>query len=222
MGYIVKKIDSKDAMEIITTKHYLRRKPSISWAFGLFKEDGLTDLVGICTIGKPASNSLCKGVMGGYRPEKVYELNRLFTYDELPKNTLSYFVGKVLNILKQEDILLVSYADTKMNHHGYIYQATNWLYTGQTKSRTDMYTEGGHSRHYDKESNTKHLRKVRSSKYRYIYICGGKNTKKDYMSHLKYPIIEKYPKGKNDKYDVDNYQNKDLIYNKITDKYFFN
>ena len=28
---------------------------------------------------------------------------------------------------------MVSYADSGMNHCGYIYQATNWIYTGATK-----------------------------------------------------------------------------------------
>ncbi|WBF81098.1 hypothetical protein FMLHJGGC_00045 [Staphylococcus phage BSwM-KMM1] len=60
-----------------------------------------------------------------------------------------------------------------MNHHGYIYQATNFIYTGSTKERTDMYTEGNkHSRHYNEDN--KHLRKVRTSKHRYVYFTDKK------------------------------------------------
>jgi hypothetical protein len=34
--------------------------------------------------------------------------------------------------------IVVSYADTAMGHIGYIYQASNFLFTGTTKERTDM------------------------------------------------------------------------------------
>jgi hypothetical protein len=82
-----------------------------------------------------------------------------------------------------------------MNHNGYIYQATNFIYTGKTKSRTDKYVPNGkHSRHYTDEHN--HLRKYRSSKHRYIYFT-GKNKK--WLNRLKYSIMD-YPKGKNDYY----------------------
>ncbi|WKV24111.1 acetyltransferase [Bacillus phage PSYJ-YH] len=84
-----------------------------------------------------------------------------------------------------------------MNHHGYIYQATNFIYTGKTKGRTDKYTEGNkHSRHYTNDNN--HLRKVRSSKYRYIYFT---NNKKKWLDLLKYHVLS-YPKGDNGRYTL--------------------
>jgi hypothetical protein len=154
----VKPITSKDTYDFILNKHYAQRKPSISFSFGLFVDDILE---GILTIGKPASNSLCEGVCGIEYKDKVYELNRLVVNDNLPKNYLSMFVGKVLKMLKSNDIIIVSYADEAMNHIGYIYQATNFIYTGKTKERTDKYTPNGkHSRHYTEEY--KHIRKFRS------------------------------------------------------------
>jgi hypothetical protein len=125
--YTVKKIDSKETYDFILDKHYAGRKPSISFSYGLF--DG-SQKIGVLTIGKPASNSLCTGVLGIEYQNKVYELNRLIVEDNLPKNTLSWFVSKVLKDLKKNDLILISYADTGMNHNGYIYQATNWMYIG--------------------------------------------------------------------------------------------
>ena len=90
-------------------------------------------MIGICTIGKPPSPSLCIGICGESESQYVYELNRLVVNDGLPKNSLSYFVSRVLQLLPQT--ILVSYADTSQNHHGYIYQATNWIYTGLTQKR---------------------------------------------------------------------------------------
>ena len=191
-GYEIREIKYDDTKDFILNKHYAQRMPSISFAYGLFNGN---DMVGVLTIGKPASNSLCRGVCGQENAHKVYELNRLITEDNLPKNALSFFVGGVLKKLKDKDLVIVSYADTGVGHHGYIYQATNFIYTGKTKQRTDKYTEGNkHSRHYTNENN--HLRKVRTSKHRYVYFT---NNKKEWLKVLNYPIKE-YPKGDNENY----------------------
>ena len=191
-GYEIREIKYSDTKDFILNKHYAQRMPSISFAYGLFKGD---HMAGVLTIGKPASNSLCRGVCGSEYAHKVYELNRLITEDNLPKNTLSFFVGGVLKKLKDENLVIVSYADTGAGHNGYIYQATNFIYTGKTKQRTDKYTEGNkHSRHYTKDNN--HLRKVRTSKHRYIYFT---NNKKEWLKVLNYPIQD-YPKGNNENY----------------------
>ncbi len=93
------------------------------------------------------------------------------------------------------DLILVSYADTEMNHVGKIYQATNWIYTGATKERTDIGTDSGsHSRHYDKNIDYSKNRVFRSSKHRYVYFTG-----KEY--ELNYPVKD-YPKGKSKRYDA--------------------
>jgi hypothetical protein len=189
----IKAIESKDTYDFILKKHYAQRKPSISFSYGLFLNDKLE---GVLTIGKPASNSLCEGVCGTEHKNKVYELNRLIVNDNLPKNYLSIFVSKVLRMLKSKDLIIVSYADEAMNHIGYIYQATNFIYTGKTKERTDKYVPNGkHSRHYTEDYS--HIRKFRSSKHRYIYFTG--KSKKYLLEKLKYDILP-YPKGDNGKY----------------------
>ena len=211
----VKRINAKETHEFILKKHYAQRLPSISIAFGLFIEGNLE---GILTIGKPASNSLCEGVCGKEYKQYVYELNRLCVNEGLPKNTLSQFVSKVLKELSTEKIILISYADEGANHHGYIYQATNWLYLGKTKERTDKYTPNGkHSRHYTNEYD--HLRKFRSSKYRYMYIP-NKKFKKECLKILKYEIIKEYPKGDNKKYTLGE-KIKTKIINKDTGEIFY-
>ena len=193
MNFIVKRIEPKETLDFILNKHYAQRKPSISYSFGLFSN---SELLGVCTIGKPASPSLCKGICGEEYSSKVFELNRLVVEDNLPKNTLSFFVSRVLRELKKEDLVIVSYADSGMNHHGYIYQACNFLYTGATLERTDKYAPNNkHSRHYDDKYS--HLRKVRTSKHRYVYFT-NKNNKKMRQA-LKYPILP-YPKGENENY----------------------
>lgn len=210
---IVREIEKKASHDFILNKHYAQRLPSISWCFGLFINDSLE---GVLTIGKPASNSLCDGVCGVEYKAFVYELNRLIVNEGLPKNTLSFFVSSVLRILKKENLIIVSYADEGAGHQGYIYQATNFLYTGKTKERTDKYTESGkHSRHYDDKNN--HLRKFRSSKHRYIYFTG--KMKKIFLENLKYET-QAYPKGENGRYVLGE-RLRDKILDKTTGEIFY-
>jgi len=195
--YKVKSIKKELCKEWLLYKHYAKRIPSISYSFGLFNNKIMQ---GILTVGKPASNSLCIGVCGRHNSKYVYELNRLCVNDGLKKNVLSYFVSQSLKML--DNIILVSYADTAQNHNGYIYQATNWFYTGATKERTDIGDENNkHSRHYNKNIDFKKNRKFRSSKHRYIYFIGNKKQKTKWKKELNY-LIYSYPKGKNTNYDT--------------------
>ena len=193
-------IGYKEAINFLLPRHYSGRKPSITYSFGYYEGNILK---AVCTFGKPASNSLCIGVCGIEFSSKVYELNRLCVDGEI-NIQLSKFVSFCLNELKKHNLIIVSYADKQMNHNGYIYQATNWIYTGSTKERTDKYVEGGkHSRHYDND-NQNGLRKFRSSKHRYIYFACDKRHKKIFNNSLNYKI-EDYPKDINENYVLGNF-----------------
>jgi|SRR3989304_3040091 len=198
--YTVRRISNDQSHEWLLKKHYAKRIPSISFCFGLYNEANI--LQGVCTYGKPASPNLCDGVCGKEHSHAVYELNRLCVNEGLEKNVLSFFVGRTFTFLRT-GFILVSYADEGQNHHGYIYQATNWLYTGKTKERTDIGSEDGtHSRHYDKDIDYKANRKKRTAKYRYVMFAGKKKFTKIFKEALKYPILP-YPKGDNKRYEAD-------------------
>lgn len=201
--YNVLPIKSDETYDWLLNKHYAKRIPSISYAFGLFNSN---ILIGILTIGKPPSPSLCDGVCGKEYSQLVYELNRLCINDGLEKNVLSYFVSKSLKLIKDE-MILVSYADTSMNHNGYIYQATNWVYTGLSDKRTEwrMINSNSHSKSLCDKYSIEEMRNSpefvmidRPRKHRYIMFLG--KYKKLYFSKLNYKI-EPYPKGQNIRYD---------------------
>ena len=196
-GFTVDRIPFSECKEWLLYKHYAHRIPSISYAFGLF-ENGI--LKGICTFGIPASPNLCIGVCGVKYKKYVFELNRLVVESD-KKNITSFFVSQCLKKIDAPKII-ISYADTSQNHTGYIYQATNWIYTGATKERTDIgFDDNKHSRHYSKDLDYSLNRKFRSSKHRYIYFIGSKKQKKEFLKALKYKI-EPYPKGENKRYDA--------------------
>jgi len=194
-------ITFEQAVTFLLPRHYSGRTPSISIAFGWFIDN---ELVAVCTFGKPASPSLCKGILGEQYASQVYELNRLCRIENLNEQ-LSSFVAACLRRLRPKNWIIVSYSDTDMHHNGFIYQASNFIYTGLTKERTDKYTEGNkHSRHY-KNENQGNVRKIRSAKHRYVYFATfDKKLKKMWLENLMYPVIE-YPKGLNSNYVLGDY-----------------
>lgn len=152
-------------------------------------------LKAVCSFGKPASPYVCSGLCGPEYAQQVYELNRLCREDGWDE-PLSAFVCACLRRLRVKHWIIVSYSDTAMNHHGYIYQACNFLYTGCTKERTDIWS-GKHPRHYSQDDRETGERIVRSAKHRYVYFCTFlKDEKKRWKEALQYPILP-YPKGDN-------------------------
>ena len=196
MDVSVHKIKKHEVDEWLMQKHYLKRMPSISWAFGLYVD---RELEGVLTIGKPASNSLCEGVCGKKMRDYVYELNRVVINEGLGlKNLPSRLISGAIKALRPQRLILVSYADTAWGHHGFIYQATNWIYTGVSAKRKDRDAGGVHQRHkFDKSAPMVD----RSTKHRYVMFVGDKRFKRECMVSLRYGT-EEYPKGHNRRYDA--------------------
>lgn len=203
--YEVQKIDKKYALEWILNKHYAKRMCSISYSFGLFKNK---KLVGVATFGYPPNYNFNEGkcVFNTYRVLTL-ELNRLITDDGLDKNALSFFVSKCLKMLPSPSCV-VSYADPNNGHYGYIYQATNWVYTGDSTPKFRYHFKDGQSfdirRGIDKKIK-EHGEVIMKEKLiptqRYLYFNGSKKEKKKMINDLKMKILE-YPKGKNSNYEI--------------------
>lgn len=192
-------------------KHYARRIPPISFAYGLF----VPNLVGVVTYGMPSSAPLRSGICGDKWKDNVLELNRLVCNEG--KNYASYLVANFLKNLPKPTIV-VSYADLAMGHIGYIYQATNFIYTGLNAKRTDYKIRGMEHLHgqtiadmaFGQEDRVGWLKakfgddlyiEERSRKHRYIFFCGNKYQKRQMLNDLKYQV-EPYPKGETKKYDA--------------------
>ena len=198
--YWVNNITYEQAKPWILDIHYAHRMPSVSFAYGLYTTKLLDDgelqgeLVGIVTYGSPASPSLCKGVCGVEHKQDVIELNRLvLKYNR--KNEASILVSNSLKYLPQPKIV-VSYADVGgQGHTGYVYQATNFLFTGTTRPRTDIAgKDGKHSRHHLGDVTK---RVDRTAKHRYVYFTGSKRERKVFRTALRSPIMA-YPKPQED------------------------
>jgi hypothetical protein len=186
--------------------------PPIEYSFGLFDLNGT--MQGIVTYGTPVSSTLRNLWQNKY---KLIELNRLCVNEGLEKNVLSYFVGISLKMLPKP-FVIASYADTSKNHHGYIYQATNWIYTGLSVAFKDYMIKGMEHLHNGtimdmsrgQENRVQWLRDKygddlimvdRPQKHRYFYFLGNKKQVKDMFKMLPYEV-QPYPKGENKRYDA--------------------
>jgi hypothetical protein len=204
----VEAIDAVLTHPWLLEKHYAHRLCPISWAFALY--DGET-MEGVVTYGTPVSSALREGICGSEYSDKVIELNRLVINADAPHNAASFLVSHSLKMLPR-DMCIVSFADTAQGHIGYVYQATNFLYTGLSAKRTDWKLKGHEELHgatvadmsRGVENRSEWMRERfgddfyledRARKHRYVYFTGKKIAKA-----LKYPILP-YPKGDSKRYD---------------------
>tara|TARA_R100001129_G_scaffold116695_1_gene80532 strand:+ start:285 stop:956 length:672 start_codon:yes stop_codon:yes gene_type:complete len=205
--YFVRFISSSETWEWFLRKHYAKRIPHIVHCLGLFDADKV--LQGVISFGISASKPLVCGAFNGKYKDIFLELNRLCINDHLDKNVLSFFVGQSLNLLKKPKAI-VSYADTSLGHHGYIYQATNWIYTGLSDAHKEwrMFGSNLHSKplceKYNLEERKNNPNKFyfidRPRKHRYFYFVGNRKEKREMRDSLSYAVLP-YPKGDNKRYD---------------------
>lgn len=201
--YDIEKISYEVAMDVIVANHYLHRKCPVSQAFGLVdKRD--RRVVGVVTYGVSPSSTLLKGICGPEEMYNVYELNRLWVEDSVPKNGESYLVGNTIKLLDRE--IIVSFADTSQGHVGYIYQASNFIYTGLSAKFKDPKVKGRENQHHATYANGLTNQQVidkfgadnvyfveRPRKHRYIFFNCSKTRRKELLKKLRYKVIE-YPK----------------------------
>ena len=191
-------IKSEETYQWCLKKHYAHRIPSISYVFGLYDDSNV--LSGIITYGMPPNYV----EMMVWKPYDLLELNRLCLNDNI-KNGASFLIGGTFKLLPKPTEL-ISYADFRAGHRGYIYQVTNWLYTGVGGEGQKIYImKDGSERHqrHEKTIEKSHIERVEltTGKARYYYFLGKKNETNKMKAMLRYKVLP-YPKGDNKRYDT--------------------
>ena len=212
--YKVKSISTAKCKEWLLKKHYLRRMTSFTYSLGLYENNVL---VGVITFGNAIPLTMEKSLFGEKYMHLVYELNRLCTNDNLDKNAASFFIAESFKLLPKP-LIIVSYADKSVQHFGYIYQATNFIFTGESHTQLDWKVKGQehiHSRTLmdefafteDRVAKLKEkygdqlYQVMREPKYRYVYVLSNKRLKREIMNHKLFES-KPYPKGENKRYDA--------------------
>jgi len=221
--YRVLPIERSDYKDWVLHKHYAKRMPSVMYAFGLY--DNTNVICGIVLYGTPPCQM--NNGKASFKTIKInmIELTRLVINDNLEKNLGSYFISQSFKLLPKPTCV-VSYADPNNNHHGYVYQSSNWIYTGlsQKGGKDKQWIWNGRQYHaktitiekmksmrmdYDNnlnmtqnwKNNGGQIEENTLRKYRYIYMLCNKKLKKKLLKDMKYEILE-YPKGDNKRYDT--------------------
>ena len=191
----------------VTSKHYSRRA-SIFWS-GFALEEG-DRIVGIVVYGQPSPPIQRHAFRD--RDFRLFELARLVVQTKT-KNAASFLVANSLKMLEPKPCAVVSYADMEQSHCGIVYQATNWVYTGATKSHDKAYIVDGKRVHpmtlrdrgitdptrWARENGVQMVHPA--DKHRYFTFVGSKYAKRSMQERLNYPIIGSYPKCDQRRYD---------------------
>lgn len=204
--YSVNKLNNKTIRNWILKKHYIKRMPPVTDSFGLFSNDN--ELIGIIAYGPPPKRYNNGEYIFKSERVKTIELKRLVVNEGLEKNVLSWFVNQSFRMMNKP-VAIISYADINQGHHGYIYQALNFIYTGETEDRRYFEDQNGKVIHLRsrKFSNIPEGEKLgvqqkhyKHGKHRYIYIHASKTDRRKLLSDL---ILQQlpYPKGTNMRYD---------------------
>ena len=204
----VERISKKLAKQWMSVKHY-RRTLGIFWeGFALVENDMI---MGVICYGQPSPPIQKHSFVD--RDFRLYELTRL-VIQTTTRNAASFLIAGSLKLLKERPAAVISYADSSHGHCGIVYQATNWIYTGAVTAHDKFYIVNGEKLHpttvrdrygvtspvkWAKENGVEMIKP--KPKQRYFYILGDKRQKRDMLGRLKYPVVKKYPKCDQSRYD---------------------
>lgn len=185
----IQQISARSATDLVVSRHYLHRRPPISYAYGAFISERL---LGCVTFGVPASRHLQMSACPS-DPGLVLELNRLWLDDVLPVNSESWFVSRVLKLLPPR--IIVSYADPMHGHFGYIYRALNFRYAGWTdmERKTPRYdyipaNPATHTRDAFRNGYVEKRRRV--AKVKYWTVSGNRRQQRDLERLCPWPKLD--------------------------------
>lgn len=120
---------------LVETHHYSNRMPSsVQLCYGIV-HNGPPKTVLACCIFSSAT---------GRWDFPVWELTRLVRIPQL-KTPISKLVSKAIGEIraKRKIDLVISFADSSEDHHGGIYQACSWIYSGMRSDRLDGFLVDG-------------------------------------------------------------------------------
>lgn len=177
--------------------HYSKCVPSSrKLGFAIFEEDKFKGVI-IYSLG--ANPHL--GDEFGLKQGEIVELTRIALHNH--NNPVSFYIVRTLKMIRNISPsvkIVISYADIgRHNHHGGIYQATNWIYLGKSIGSNFEYlingkwvhpkTINGYSKQKQNYIKTHCEKRKTSDKLKYIY-CLDKDLRKKYIEKSK-PYVKR-------------------------------
>lgn len=198
---IIAPVTPSDVQQFTHRYHYSGVGNNAMWRWGLWH--GAT-LLGVVAYNLPTRDA-CASVFGPAHLHQVWHMGRLAMADSAPHNSESRLIsGSLREIAKNHDVWgVLTYADTTVGHIGYVYQATNAIYTGlagdsifytdTSGKRRSTYLDGA-SMGRARAEGLGWTRHKGGKKHRYVYILGNKAERRARRALLRLPVLP-YPKG---------------------------
>lgn len=222
--YVIKEISKEQALDMIRKYHYSNTLPKLNKHFLGFYLDG--ELVGVVTLGwgtRPMHT--IQKLFPSLGTADYFEIGRMAMTDEMPRNSESQMLSQLVKWLKKnhpETKILFTWADGMLGKVGYVYQASNFIYTGKVGG--EMYLQDGIKIHVrqmkavlipkgkkDKRLTVRptleqmkalNIRHYKGSQYRYIYFLCKKTEKKKLIDECLESLEQPRPKDDDLKWRV--------------------
>ena len=141
----LERTDHATAKRCVEAWHYSHAMPAATDRYAVF-EDG--QLVGVVLFGPGAGGVTRFGARLGVDRQDVRELVRVaLTTHQIPVSRVVAICARLLRRDRPNLRLLMSYADPNEGHHGGIYQAGGWVYTGTSTPGTAYIVVHGQPTH---------------------------------------------------------------------------
>ena len=205
-------ISKEEALDIVKKMHYSNTLPSITKeTLGVFIDE---DLEGVITLGYGTRpKHTIKRLFPSLDTQDYFEIGRMCINDEFKTNTESQMLSNTMKYIKKNHKqckLLFTWADGLQGKIGTVYQASNFLYGGFSK--TDCYVKDGvqiHPRGIKRWLHPNDPRKsvrptaeekikygiehIQGKQFRYVYFVCGKSEKKRLIEESPFEWGINYP-----------------------------
>lgn len=201
-GADVRPISYQQAKSVIADYEWLGNMAQrTTHCFGIFFG---YHLGGVACFATPNTMQAAIGVAGAEHADQVKVLSRGACVWWAHPHAASKLISRSLRWMTANTPfrIFLAYADPRAGEIGTVYQASNWLYTGQTNGDieyliNDKWRSGRSARHKSYVRKGIDYRTLPSrrapGKYRYIWIGGSFSERKAILAALKYPVLS-YPK----------------------------
>lgn len=215
MDFDLQKLGKQRGRKYIKDNHYSGGCSNAAMIWGLFDETG--EIKGSIAFATPISENVRKTFLGddecwcstiknnhGFHTH-VTDLHRLYTDDDLPSGTETWFISQALDRLKDykpKYWLVTAFADSTEGHLGTVYQAANALYYGTSDEATFYRDQSGTLRHPRQcgenisQSDAKDRGwkpEKRGSKHRYLFLLPDGTRHREWLLEELDVEIREYP-----------------------------
>lgn len=156
-GYVVEPISFRDAQTLIEARHYLAQLRKSGTQIGLIYD---SEVVGVGVFGQPSREGVVRSLWPEGTLENTTELLRFYTVDGVEPWIGTWFLSRAIRLLPRVVEIVVAYSDPAHGHHGGLYQAASWIYTGPT-TNTPYHYEDAEGNRIGKQTPWKQAKRER-------------------------------------------------------------